>query len=186
MGWGVASMAIDLVLESLRRVPLFACLTSEQIAEIGRGARRCAFGPGEIIAEAGESADGAYLLLSGKAACRASPDTRGPREPVEPGSLVGELAMLVERDYGTTVVAQGWVDCLKLERATFQEQMRAHPGIAQRIADTIRSRLTQVAAEFRIIDQLLTGAIEHYDRAPAILVPPRASQVPAIAASLAQ
>src|SRR5262245_14169250 len=71
IGWGVASMAIHLVLESLRRVPLFASLTPEQIAEVGRGAQRHAFSQGDVIAVAGEPADGAYLILSGEAVCKA-------------------------------------------------------------------------------------------------------------------
>jgi CRP/FNR family transcriptional regulator, cyclic AMP receptor protein len=178
-------MAIDLVLESLRRVPLFAALTSEQIAEIGRGAQRRAFRKGEVIAAAGEPGDGAYLILLGEAVCRTGPDARRAAEPVEQGSLVGELAMLVECDYGTTVVAQGWVDCLKLERATLHEQMHADPGIAQRIADAIRDRLSLVAAELEIVDRLLTGCIEPC--APLALLTPRsAKKAPAgQAASLA-
>jgi CRP-like cAMP-binding protein len=181
-------MAIDLVLESLCRVPLFAGLTPQQITEIGCGAQRHAFRKGEVIAEAGAPGDGAYLILSGEAICKASPDTREPAEMVEPGSLVGELAMFVEHDYATTVVAaQGWVDCLKLERATLHAQMRADPGMAEHIADVIRSRLTLVAAELQIIDRLLTTAIEQCDEVPCALLPLTPVQVPALpAARLAQ
>ncbi len=179
-------MAIELVLESLCRMPLFAGLTSQQIAEIGRGAQRRAFRQGEVIAEAGAPGDGAYLILSGEAVCTTSPDTRGHTGPVEPGSLVGELAMLVEHDYGTTVVARGWVDCLKLERATLHEQMRADPDIAERIADVIRDRLTLVAAELQIVDRLLNSSIEQSGEAPPALMPPRSAGMPAVAANLAQ
>jgi CRP/FNR family transcriptional regulator, cyclic AMP receptor protein len=178
-------MAIDLVLESLHRVPLFAGLTPEQISEIGRGAQRRAFRKGEVIAEAGALGDGAYLILAGDVVCRTGPDGRGPTEPVEPGSLVGELAMLVEYGYGTTVIAQGWVDCLKLERATLLEQMRADPDIADRVADAIRGRITLVAAELQIIDGLLMRSIEHYADAPLSLMAPQVGDTPA-AASLAQ
>ena len=178
-------MAIDLVLEFLHRVPLFAGLTPEQIAEIGRGAQRRAFRKGEVIAEAGALGDGAYLILAGDVICRTGPDGRGPTEPVEPGSLVGELAMLVEYDYGSTVIAQGWVDCLKLERATLLDQMRADPDIADRIADTIRGRLTLVAAELQIIDGLLLRFIEHSPDAHLGLLPLQMGNAPA-SASLTQ
>ena len=167
-------MAIDLVLESLHRVPVFAGLTPEQIAEIGRGAQRRAFRKGEVIAEAGEPGDSAYLILAGDVICRTGPDGRGPTEPVEPGSLVGELAMLVEYDYGSTVIAQGWVDCLKLERATLLEQMRADPDIADRVADTIRGRLTLVATELQIIEGLLMRSVEQSADAPLTLLPAQA------------
>jgi len=179
-------MAIDLVLESLCRVPLFAALTPEQIAEIGQGAQRRTFRKGETVAKLGEAGDGAYLILAGEAVSRSGVDACGPTEPVEPGSLVGELAMLVEHRYGTTVVAQGWVDCLKLERATLHEQMRADPDIAERIADTIRGRLTLVAAELEIIDRLLMRSIERSGDVLPALMPPRPSQAALLAASAAQ
>jgi CRP-like cAMP-binding protein len=175
-------MAIDQILESLYRVPLFAGLMPGQIAEIGRGAQRRTFRKGEVIVEAGEAGDGAYLILSGDVICRAGPDGRGPTEPVEPGSLVGELAMLVEHDYGSVVVAQGWVDCLKVERATLHKQMRADPDIADRIADAIRGRLTLVAAELQLIERLLAKSIEQRAEMPLALMPPAAGQMPATAA----
>ncbi len=165
-------MAIDLVLESLRRVPLFAGLTPQQIAAIRRSAERRAFRQGEVIAEAGTPGDGAYLLLAGEAVCRSDADGRDVAQPVELGSLVGELAMFVEHNYGTTVVAQGWVDCLKVERAALHEQMRADPDIAERIADVIRDRLALVAADLQIVDRLLTSSIEQCGGVSVALMPP--------------
>jgi CRP-like cAMP-binding protein len=177
-------MAIDLVLESLRRVPLFAGLTSEQIAEVGRGAQRRAFRKGEVIAAAGEPGDGAYLILLGDAVSRTGRDgARGTTKPVDPGSLVGELAMLVEHNYGTTVVAQGWVDCLKLERSMLHDQMRTDPGIAERIAEAIRGRLTLVAAELQVVDQLLNSSFERSAEAPFALAAPLSNQLPAAEAA---
>jgi CRP-like cAMP-binding protein len=173
-------MAIDEVVASLFRIPLFAGLKPMQIAEIGRRAQRCAFGDGEAIIRTGAAGDGAYLILSGDAGRKTS--TRGRPEPVPPGSLLGELAMLIEHVYGTTVVAEGWVDCLKLERATLRDQMREDPDIAKRIAQVIRSRLTLVAAELQKIDQLLAGSIDRCTQVPRLLPPPR---VPQAAVSLA-
>ena len=172
-------MAIDQVVGSLSRVPLFVGLTPLQITEIGRQAERCAFRRGEVITKEGEPADGAYLILSGEAARRAGPGDEAPLEPIEPGSVVGELAMLVEHVYGSTVVAQGSVDCLKLVRSTLHEQMRADPDIAERIAEVIRDRLAGIAAELKAIDQLLVDAIARCDQVPRILLPAPPSSVSA-------
>jgi CRP-like cAMP-binding protein len=167
-------MAIDEVVASLFRIPLLAGLKPMQIAEIGRRAQRCAFGDGERIIRTGEVGNGAYLILSGEAARQTG--TRGGAEPVPPGSLLGELAMLIEHVYGATVVAQSWVDCLKLERATLRDQMREDPDIAKRIAQVIRGRLTLVAAELQKIDQLLASSAEHRTQVPRLLPPPRVQQ----------
>src|SRR5690606_31077997 len=58
-------MAIDQVLASLLRVPVFSGLKPLQITEIARRAQRCAFGSGEAIVAAGEPGEAAYLVLSG-------------------------------------------------------------------------------------------------------------------------
>jgi CRP-like cAMP-binding protein len=167
-------MAIDEVAASLFRIPLFAELNPMQIAEIGRCAQRRAFGDGEAIIRTGEAGDGAYLILSGEAGRKTA--TWGGVEPVPPGSLLGELAMLIEHVYGATVVAHGWVDCLKLERATLRDQMREDPDIATRIAQVIRGRLTLVAAELEKIDRLLAGTVDRRTQGPRLLPPPRPPQ----------
>jgi CRP-like cAMP-binding protein len=167
-------MAIDEVVASLFRIPLFAGLKPMQIAEIGRRAQRCAFGGGEAIIRTGEVGYGAYLILSGEAGRKTG--ARGSVEPVPPGTLLGEFAMLIEHVYGATVVAESWVDCLKLERATLRDQMREDPDIAKCIAQEIRARLTLVATELQEIDRLLAGSIEQSCGVPRLLPPPRAVQ----------
>jgi CRP-like cAMP-binding protein len=159
-------MAIDDIVASLRRIPLFADLKSMQITEIGRRGRRCSFDAGDVITMAGEPGDGAYLILSGDAGCRSGPGDQGALVPLEPGSLVGELAMFVEHDYGATVVARGTVDCLKLERHTLNDQMYADPDMARRISDVIRGRLGEIAAQLQVIDSLLMSSIERWQQTP--------------------
>lgn len=150
-------MAIDQVVASLLRVPVFSELKPLQITEIGRGAERCTFGRGEVITRAGTPGNAAFLILSGEAGCRMGPKPDALLEPIEPGSLIGELAMFVEHVYGGTVVAKGWVECLKLERRTLYRQMRADPDMANRFAASIRGRLSRVATELRLIEQLLAS-----------------------------
>jgi len=150
-------MAIDnVVVASLSRMPIFAELRPLQINRIARRAERCWFRGGDVITRAGTPGDGAFLILSGNALARQRQGSRAPPEPIAPGSLVGELAMLVEHTYGATVVADGPVDCLKLARATMHTQMRADPEIAERLARVIRERLRLTASELRKINQFLS------------------------------
>jgi CRP-like cAMP-binding protein len=169
---GVRFMAIDQDVASLLRVPLFAGLTPLQITEIGRRAERRVFGRGDVIVRAGAPGDGAYLILSGDAGCWEGDGPGTVFEPIDPGSLVGELAMLVEHTYRTTVVAQGWVACLNLDRAALHAQMREDPDMAKRMAQVIRERLARVAAELQVVDELLAGAAGRADGAHRRLPPP--------------
>jgi CRP-like cAMP-binding protein len=165
-------MAIDHVLASLLRVPVFSGLTPLQITEIGRRAQRCAFGRGETIIEAGEPGDAAYLVLSDGAGVRTGASRWAPVEPVAPGSLLGELAMLVEHAYGATVVAQGWVDCLKLERSVLHAQMREDPDLADRMAQVIQDRVKRMASELQEVDELLASIGRRVEAPSRPLLPP--------------
>ena len=149
-------MAIDHIVASLSRLPIFAELRPLQIGRIARRAEHCWFRRGDVITRAGAPGEAAYLILSGDARHWPRTGSPTPPEPIAPGSLVGELAMFVEHIYGATVVADGPVNCLKLARAMLHEQMRADPDIAERLARVIRERLTLTATELRRIDRLLT------------------------------
>jgi CRP-like cAMP-binding protein len=72
-----------------------------------------------------------------------------------PGSLIGEMAMLVEHDYGSTIVARDRVFCLKLLRATIHAQMQEDPTLAEHFHDRLTERLLRMADELRRIDQSL-------------------------------
>jgi CRP-like cAMP-binding protein len=176
-------MAIDQVLASLLRVPVFSGLKPLQITEIGRRAQRCAFGRGEIIIAAGEPGEAAYLVLSGEAGIKTAPGRWGQLEPVSPGSLLGELAMFVDHTYSATVVAQGWVDCLKLERASLHAQMCEDPEMAHRLAQVMRGRLTWAANQLREVDELLASISRRLD-APLrpFLLAPGGQAVPSLPA----
>lgn len=165
-------MAIDQVLASLLRVPVFSGLKPLQITEIARRAQRCAFGSGEAIVAAGEPGEAAYLVLSGDVGIKTGPGRWASLEPVEPGSLLGELAMFVDHVYGVTAVAQGWVDCLKLERSALHAQMCEDPDLADGLAQAIRERLTRVASELQEIDDLLVSVGRRLEAVPQVLLPP--------------
>ncbi len=154
---GAWAMAIDKMVAPLLRVPLFAGLKPLQLTEIARQAERIGFRAGGIITKAGTPGDGAYLIVAGPAMRLAGAASPQPPEAVEPGSLIGELAMLTEHAYGATVVAEGRVHALKITRAALHEQMRADPALADHFTGLLAARLAQVAAEMQRIDQMLSG-----------------------------
>ncbi len=86
-------------------------------------------------------------------------------ENVVPGSLIGELAMLVEHDYGSTIVAHDRVFCLKLIRTEMHAQMREDAALAEHFRDRMTERLMQTAEALRRIDDALAA------RSPATLQP---------------
>src|SRR6476469_4415104 len=161
------SMAIDNTVELLLRLPLFGGLSPPQLAEIVRRAERVRFWPGDVLTKAGQPGDGAYLIVSGPVQRVAGPGIAAMAVPeiVVPGSLIGELAMLVEHDYASTLVARDRVFCLKLIRTEMHAQMREDAALTEHFRDRMTERLMQTAGELRRIDDALAG------RAPATLQP---------------
>jgi CRP-like cAMP-binding protein len=160
-------MAMDNLVAPLLRLPLFAGLKPLQLTELVRRAERPSFWPGDVLTKAGQPGDGAYLIVSGPAQRVAGPGVTAMPEVVVPGSLIGEMAMLVEHDYGSTIVARDRVFCLKFIRTEMHAQMREDPTLTEHFRDRMTERLMQTAEELRRIDDALAA------RSPAILQPPQ-------------
>jgi CRP-like cAMP-binding protein len=148
-------MASSKIVDALRQVAIFQDLQPAQLTELARHSERIKFAPGETITRAGEAGNGAYLLVSGVAVRVPEPGSGEEREGVEPGSIIGQSAMLIEHAYGSTVEAQERVFCLKITRAGLLAQIAADASLAQHIAQHVAHQLLAVARQLREIDSLL-------------------------------
>jgi len=151
-------MPIEGIIVPLLRVPLFTGLKPLQITEIARQAERVKYWRGDIITRAGQPADGGYLIVSG-AAARVCGGLSTDLEPIETGSLIGEMAMLVEHDHASTIVARDRVLCLKITRAALRAQMLHDISLAEHFQQCITERLRSVAETLRQIDQGLNRTL---------------------------
>jgi CRP-like cAMP-binding protein len=151
-------MAIDALVRPLLRVEIFQGLKPIQITEVARRAERVVFRDGQIIVHSGTPGDGAYVIADGEAVCRRRNGDRAISEPIETGSLIGELAMLVEHEYTITVVAKGTVRALKITREAMHEQMCDDLHLAEHLSAKIAERLKRISVELRQIDAALAHA----------------------------
>jgi CRP-like cAMP-binding protein len=152
---------LELFAGHLAVLPLFRGLTPLQIAGMARHAERVSYTPGATIIEQDAIADAAILIVSGTAARVSGPEIDGRREPVVPGSLLGEAAMLVETTYGSTIVARTAVRAVHITRAALHDQMLLDPDLAGRIAANLGKRLAETANILRQVDARLgTGPLE--------------------------
>jgi CRP-like cAMP-binding protein len=152
----VRPMVIDSIVMPLLRVPIFAGLRPLQITEIARNAERIGFRPGRVITRAGERGECAYLIVAGDAV---RVDDGAAPEAIEPGSLVGEMAMLIDHVYGATVVARSRVQALGILRAALNDQMQDDPALAEHFSRYLTARLHRVARELRQIDDVLARSV---------------------------
>lgn len=173
-------MAIDALIKPLLRVELFRGLKPLQITEISRRAFRTVYKPGEVIIEADKGADAAVLIIQGEAVRVSGPGT-GAGQVLPEGSLLAEMAMLIETDHTSTVVAKTPVRALRITRSEMHEQMADDQALADHFITRIADRLSVIAEELRAIDGTMAQSEATLDvgvRAVSGL-PPRADAVSA-------
>jgi CRP-like cAMP-binding protein len=150
-------MSIDSLAAHFLRQELFQGLRPLALTEIVRRAERVVYKPGQAIISDGEEGDAAVLVVAGDAVrVKGAPDGL-EREPIEPGSLLGEMAMLVETEHTSTVVAETPVRALRIGRQTMFEIMAEDPAVAEHFVDKVVRRLQHMADELRKIDGILGG-----------------------------
>jgi CRP-like cAMP-binding protein len=148
-------MALDIVVRSLLRVELFAGLKPLQVAELARRSDRIVYKPGDHIISEGTMGDAAVLVVSGDAVRVSAPGQPSIGEPVADGSLLGELAMLIETEHTSTVIARGITRAIRITRKAVHEQVAADPRLADHLSHKFARRLDAIAQDLREIDELM-------------------------------
>jgi CRP-like cAMP-binding protein len=145
-------MSLNALVAPLQRVPLFAGLEPHHLMALVRSAERQVFQPGDVIITKGQEADSAFLIVGGVAE-RQSDDSSAPEaEVLQVCTFLGEMAMLTETDYSSTVIAKTVVRAMRFPRAAIHELISGDPDIAEHFVAQITGRLLGVAAELRRID----------------------------------
>jgi len=153
-------MSISVLARQLMLQEIFRGLSPLQLTEIVRQAERIVYGPGDTIVKAGTIGDAAVMIVAGDAV-RFLEDEAAVglnAQAIGAGSLLSELAMLVEHEHGATVVAHTTVRALRITRSGLHAQMVEDAGLANHFVDRISERLHRVADELRRIDQQLAAS----------------------------
>lgn len=143
-------MSFDARVVPLLRVPLFQGLTQTQLTAIAKSAERVMFKAGETIITNDVNDNAAYLIVKGRVEATSGFSRRA--EILPPGTLVGEMAMLIEALHTTTVVAIDPVNALRLSRAALQSTMLEDPDIAAHFVEKLKVRLRHLARELKDVD----------------------------------
>lgn len=164
-------MAIDTFVKPMLKLEIFQGLRPLQITEIARRAYRVVYKPGDFIIREDDEADAAIVIVSGEAARISGPGLLHPAEPVPAGSMLGEMAMLIETRHSSTIVARTEVRALRIAREDLQEQMAEDAALADHFVQRITARLSTVLDALKAIDSMVA------DSEDAILPVGRASAV---------
>lgn len=156
-------MSADQLTAPLLCVPIFKRLSPTQISDLARAAERVIFHPGDAIIRANEPGDAAYLIIKGESVLGTGHSNDEDAPSLPEGTFIGEIAMLTEIEYSTTVTARTDLRALKFSREMIRELMRHDPELAAHFVETLRLRLVGLASKLREIDRELSSEIDTPD-----------------------
>jgi small-conductance mechanosensitive channel/CRP-like cAMP-binding protein len=133
---------------ALAAIDLFANLSEDEQRTLAASARLAPFSPGEVITRQGAKAHWLYVLLRGAAAVRVSaPDGEERQVAVlEAPNFFGEMALMTGQPREATVIAQGEVECLRVDRKDLEGIIQRRPEIASEISGVLATRRVELEA----------------------------------------
>jgi CRP-like cAMP-binding protein len=146
-------MASDSIETVLRKTPLFAGLSEEEMHALRRRvvSRKC--DRGEILFHEGDACRGLYIVASGKV--RIYKVSASGREQVlsveKPGSSFAELPVFDGGNYPASAAASEQAEVLFISRKDFQDFCREHPEVALKVIAVVGGRLRRLVG---IIEEL--------------------------------
>ena len=140
---------VERLIGSALKVPLFHGLAPHDMSQLVSRAERVLFQPGDALIRNGEMGDAALLVITGRATQFNAYTSTRPYEPIGPGSLVGEMAMLIETTHHVTVVADETIKALRFSRPMIETLMAEQPNLADHFVRRIATRLNGLADEMR-------------------------------------
>lgn len=132
-------------LELIRRVPLFALLTTDHAETVADAVIKRRFKRGEVVVAQGEKSNTLFIILTGRARVITA-DRRG-REVIlatlQPGDYLGEMSLIDNQVHSATVRAEIQTDMLSLARAEFARCLPDNSSMAYSIMKGLVLRLRQ-------------------------------------------
>jgi CRP-like cAMP-binding protein len=120
-------------------IPFLSNLDEEALDAVAFASETKILRRGERLFTRGEFADSAYVLITGRLLLSDSDDAE---RLVDPGSLIGEMALLVESERRSTANAAEPSVVLLIPRRVFLRILKDHPASAVRLRDFCAQRLS--------------------------------------------
>jgi CRP-like cAMP-binding protein len=112
---------------------------------------------GEVLFNAGEDAEGAYVIQEGRFSVSSETDADGQAIMVGPYTLLGEIALLAETTRPATATALEPATVLLIPRPLFLTMLDSFPESARRLRETLASRLNQSTGEIYSLRDVLAS-----------------------------
>ena len=138
-------MAIDDDIAFLERVPTLGLLGRAALRILAIGAETRHVHGGEVLFNAGDEAEGGFVVQTGRFQLSSSDD--GKDLTVGPCTLLGEVALFAETKRPATAKALEPATVLIIPRPLFIRMLDSFPDAARKLRETLAGRLDQATRE---------------------------------------
>ncbi|PZO80089.1 MAG: cyclic nucleotide-binding protein [Mesorhizobium amorphae] len=140
-------MALDDDIRILSGVTLFEGFTPDQLRLLAFGAERLRLDAGHVLFRAGDSADCAYAVASGRVALFSEGQRKASGEARE-GAMLGEFALIADTTRPVSAVTATPCALLRLEQRDFRRILDEYPELAERlqkrVADDLQAMIARI------------------------------------------
>ena len=132
----------DTKVEALKRTPLFADLSKEDLGELAKRTDDLDFTAGKVLCKEGESGGEFYVIMDGEAEVTRSGK---PVATLGEGEFFGEVSLVQDVPRNATVTASTPLRCFVLTRGRFLHLLDDQPGFDRKIMHALAKRLAAVS-----------------------------------------
>ena len=149
-------MSIEDDVALLERVPTLRLLGTAALRVLAIGSEQREFDRGDLLFSAGDEADAGFVVQRG--AFRISLEDGSGHEVIAgPGTLIGELALVVAMERPSTALAVDYSVVIRIPRSLFQRVLDSDPDAARRLRDALATRASQIASDILLVGAKLSS-----------------------------
>jgi CRP-like cAMP-binding protein len=153
-------MTVEDDIAFFERVPTLNLLGRQALRILAIGAQTRYVHGGEVLFNAGEEADGGFVIQEGRFNLAPATSEDGKAIVVGPYALLGEIALFTESTRAATATALEPSSVLLIPRPLFLKMLDSFPDSAHRLREIFAGRLNQSTREI----SNLRAVLDAYDR----------------------
>lgn len=133
-------------LQAISGIELFASLDENERQKMAQHLVHAPFAKGGVITRQGAMAHWLYIIVSGEADVfwETPSGERRLLTHLPQGSIFGEMGLMTGAPRAATVVASTDCECYRLDKAGFEDIIRARPELAESMSHILAQRLQQI------------------------------------------
>jgi CRP-like cAMP-binding protein len=131
---------------SLQRIPLFRDIDQAKLKLIALASERTNYRAGDQLLRQGDRAETVFVILEGKARVLRNEDGTDVKiAELGDGAVVGEMGVVLDKPYSSTIVADTPIVALRIDKRTFQDLLAQVPQFSLALIRELASRLLETS-----------------------------------------